>query len=731
MNLFSTFTKRITTLLVVFTSVFSAVAAEYTFASLAEMHADTNLVDGDKVKITGDIIFEYSYQSYFVVADKDGTASCMNNYCYYIGQIIQDQNLKAGDILENYCGEIVISPSGVYRLEPTITTVSGNKTFGDDIVISPKTGSYIVKTTKVTVKDLLDNPALYDGKVVSLDLATTKTIGFNTYLIQGTDTLKGFTISGLNDDAYPAELVIDRALFRIDSNGRTSLCMSQQDFNVTFKSIKSLKATGLTENIEIDLTVQVLKKELYEDKTYLTVYEATGNKLIDCAGLRILLNTENDEDKKIKTGDIINIKTSVAKYKKWIDTGTYFTHSLLTLDAHETSILENKPITYYVIYPDDINALEYFEFLPITIAAELTFTGAENNNHKEKNFAQAQLFVGEEGTIKIYVDITKKPANITDKCYLNGLLEMPLWQEKAMNSYIIPLSEKDFFNNLKEFTTIASVIDEGDPINPIVRYRINSDMTIVGIDSIDAVGEEDRKQNVIFVKDNTGSLMLLGRVTDEFKVGDVITGVEGDYRSLKKSSVTSAGARIFGVASCLVLDSVATFKRGTKATPITPKDVTISELLNDDNLASQVISISDFTYKVVTEVVQTITVERHYIYQNGDSMIVDNSFADIENASSIVAIYYLNDFYSRLLPYKGEISEGDAIDNNFIADNMVFLTNNIIYAEGAEIEVYDTMGRLIIAGSNAVAIENTNYNIFVVKTKYVNGQVYVTKIANR
>ena len=56
---------------------------------------------------------------------------------------------------------------------------------------------------------------------------------------------------------------------------------------------------------------------------------------------------------------------------------------------------------------------------------------------------------------------------------------------------------------------------------------------------------------------------------------------------------------------------------------------------------------------------------------------------------------------------------------------------HVIYAEGAEIEVYDTMGRLIIAGSNAVAIENTNYNIFVVKTKYVNGQVYVTKIANR
>ena len=43
--------------------------------------------------------------------------------------------------------------------------------------------------------------------------------------------------------------------------------------------------------------IATLTKEVYEGKTYLTVFESTGNNLIDCAGLRILLNEETNEDK--------------------------------------------------------------------------------------------------------------------------------------------------------------------------------------------------------------------------------------------------------------------------------------------------------------------------------------------------------------------------------------------------------------------------------------------------
>lgn len=729
MKLFTTLIQRVTALMVVLVMALGLNAADRTFATIADMHADTTLKAGDKVTITEDVVFNYSIQYYFVVSDKNGTASVMNNYCYYINKIVENNSLKAGDVLKNYSGTISINSSGVYRLEPEVITKSGSENFGGDIVIESKSDAYTIKTTKVTIKDLLDNPALYDGKIVSLDMAETKNATFSSYLIQGTDTLKSFTITGLDNDAYPKELAIDRALFRVDMNGNGSLAMTQNDFDVTFKSVKSFKTTSLTENIEIDLTVQVLKKEVYDGKTYLTVFESEGDKLVDCAGLRILLNTENAEDKKIKVGDIVNIKTATAKYQKNSKTGLYFTHSLVTLDTHETSILENRAIAYYVIPPEEIIYLDDFEFLPVTIAAELTFTGKENAAHKDKNFAQAIL--GEE--VKVYVDITKKPANITDKFYLNGLLEIPLWQTKSMNSYIIPLSSDDFFNNVKEFDNISAAIAAGTPINSVVKYKINSDMTIIGIDSIVAVGEEDRNQYVVFVKDATASLMLFGRIDEDFQVGDVVTSVVGEYKSCRNSITTSAGVHVFGVANSLTLDAVV-IESGEKVVPVVPKKVTIAELLNDDNLASQVVLISDFTHKVVTEVIQTITIDRHYIYQDGDSIIVDESFADIEKGESIIAIYYLNDFYSRLLPYVGKLSEDSedvGLDNNFAVDKALFVVDNTICAQGAEIEIYDVMGRMVASGVDFVNVENVKQSVFVVRTKYSDGQVFVTKVANR
>ena len=41
------------------------------------------------------------------------------------------------------------------------------------------------------------------------------------------------------------------------------------------------------------------------------------------------------------------------------------------------------------------------------------------------------------------------------------------------------------------------------------------------------------------------------------------------------------------------------------------------------------------------------------------------------------------------------------------------------------------MGRSLAVGVDAVTIENANQMVFVVRTKYVDGTVFVTKVANR
>jgi hypothetical protein len=140
------------------------------------------------------------------------------------------------------------------------------------------------------------------------------------------------------------------------------------------------------------------------------------------------------------------------------------------------------------------------------------------------------------------------------------------------------------------------------------------------------------------------------------------------------------------------------------------------------------VKLSDFTYKAVEEIVQDETITRHYIYQGSDSMAVAASFAEQEDKSSIVGNYYLNGFYTSIIPVS-EV-ENVAIEN-VLVDDAIFVENHTIHAMGATIEVYDVMGRCVSVGVDAVNIENMNQSVFVVKTKYSEGQTFVTKVIIR
>ena len=152
-------------------------------------------------------------------------------------------------------------------------------------------------------------------------------------------------------------------------------------------------------------------------------------------------------------------------------------------------------------------------------------------------------------------------------------------------------------------------------------------------------------------------------------------------------------------------------------------------MLAIDEYASKLVKLTNFTYKKVEETVQDETVTRHFKYQGADSMAVDASFEWQEDKSEIVGNYYLNGYYTSVIPVV-KVKAPVAVDK-VEADNMLFVADNVIYAQGAEIEVYDLMGRLIVTGDDMVAIENMNQNIFIVKTKYFDGQMFVTKIVNR
>ena len=731
MNLFSTLIQRVTALVVVLVMALGASAADRTFANLAEMNADTTLVDGDKVTIEGDLVLEYIMESFFVLRDKDGVATCVN-YDYYFKEF-QKKRLEG---LEEYPETPPVEPGDVFKKYVATVNYSNNRVelkpsldmdwleFDGFTVDYVGTSDYKPQTTKVTIAELNANPEAYNGKVISMDEAKTVNVGFNAYLVQDNDTLKSFRISGLNTEDYPNTLVINQALCSPKYGGGAKVELTTSDYTVgAFTDIKALKASKMTENIPLNLTAQVVRKEVYEDKTYITIKAGEGHKLVNYSGIRVLLNTENETDKNLKVGDVITLTSQTAQLVAQEKTSLSFTPSLLTLDAHETTIIRNEEVVFLPIASEEISLLSYYEFLPVSLDGFVSLSDAPTAEQQAHNIAPANLTSAYGDLYTILLDVTYLPETGTE-FVVKGIMDVPLWMGSSSKTTIVPVSENCFMASEYEFDNIAAMVEFGEPLTSIVKYRINGTMTITGVETIEAVGDEDQTQHVVFVSDETGSLLLNGSVM--YNVGDAISVVVGYYSDFVPTSVTADGEINFGVARSLRLDTIENKAPISKL--LAPVEVTIAQLLASDDYASKLVKLSDFTYKAVEEIVQDETITRHYIYQGSDSMAVAASFAEQEDKSSIVGNYYLNGFYTSIIPVTK--SENVAVENVAV-DDAIFVENHTIYAIGATIEVYDVVGRCVSVGEDAVVVDNMGQSIFVVKTQYANGDTFVTKVVIR
>ena len=731
MNVFSTLIQRLTALAVVLVMALGVSAADRTFATLAEMNADTTLVDGDKVTIEGDLVLEYIMESFFVLRDKDGVATCVN-YDYYFKEF-QKKRLEG---LDEYPEIPPVEPGDVFKKYVATVNYNNNRVelkpsldmdlleFDGFTVDYVGTSDYKLQTTKVTIAELNANPEAYNGKVISMDEAKTVNVGFNAYLVQDNDTLKSFRISGLNTEDYPNTLVINQALCSPKYGGGAKIELTTADYTVgAFSEIKALKASKMTENIPLNLTAQVVRKEVYNEKTYITIKCGEGSKLVNYSGIRVLLNEENETDKNLKVGDIINLTSQTAQLVAQEKTSLSFTPSLLTLDAHETTIIRNEEVVFLPIASEEISLLRYYEFLPVSLDGFVSLSDAPTAEQQAHNIAPANLTSAYGDLYTILLDVTYLPETGTE-FVVKGIMDVPLWMGSSSKTTIVPVSENCFMASEYEFDNIAAMVEFGEPLTSIVKYRINGTMTITGVETIEAVGDEDQTQHVVFVSDETGSLLLNGSVM--YNVGDAISAVVGYYSDFVPTSVTADGEINFGVARSLRLDAIENKAPISKL--LAPVEVTIAQLLASDDYASKLVKLSDFTYKAVEEIVQDETITRHYIYQGSDSMAVAASFAEQEDKSSIVGNYYLNGFYTSIIPVtKSEIV---AVENVAV-DDAIFVENHTIYAIGATIEVYDVVGRCVSVGEDAVVVDNMGQSIFVVKTQYANGDTFVTKVVIR
>ena len=299
---------------------------------------------------------------------------------------------------------------------------------------------------------------------------------------------------------------------------------------------------------------------------------------------------------------------------------------------------------------------------------------------------------------------------------------------------LMPRSKNDFLNEVMAFNNIADLKAAGRTPSHAISYKLTGPLAITGFTSEKF---EDAKATFykIFVQDGTGAIQLnhqSAELQKRYKVGDVITNVVGYYMS-GGHSVKNDNVAYFASAPAIDIQAglIASSEEQYVAKPV---EVSLANL--NDSYASQLVTIKNITYEPSSFVVLNgDTLSKPMIYQKNSWAIVSDKFEYEAEMGSVTGVYYLYGVMTQILPRTQSDIVVEGYDPNYVsleniqADSNLFISDNTIYADGAMIEVYDIMGRLVVKGLNMIHLANNNH-IVIVKTIYNNSQ-FVTKLVNR
>ena len=242
---------------------------------------------------------------------------------------------------------------------------------------------------------------------------------------------------------------------------------------------------------------------------------------------------------------------------------------------------------------------------------------------------------------------------------------------------------------------------------------------------------------MIFVQDATGYLQFnhnSKKVQNELKIGDVITGATGFYVGFGVSSYyTEDFGYVFATAPTLEVDA-SSIVASDKQYIAKPVEITLAEL--NDSYASQLVTIKNVTYQKEVVILSTEDKELPIIRQGKAWTILSDDYKYAAEMGSVTGVYFLYSKMTEIIPRSQEdiVVEGyqKPVDvENIVVDNNLFVQNNIVYAEGATIEVYDVMGRMIAEGIDVVDVANVGSSVIIVKTTYFGNTQFITKLVNR
>ncbi len=729
--------KKITKLFVVCAMMLSALFASAEAVQVATI-ADAKKLDSyTDIVFTGELTLQYVAHStaginYFAV-DSNNEYIRLRSY-YWSGLIGSENQLYIGNTIK-ISGEIQF-----------VNDDNSCATFDldqEDLASIEITGlGYRNVPTIVTIEDLKnDTEKVYNANFVSIEGAKVESIvdflisPFPINKIIVGDNSIDFTMEDIIT-AYPAKANI---FGYVDyENGQPKLYIPQFDGFVNptaFDDISGMKLfDGQLGYDDVDFISRVLITDVQDtDTTY--VYRVQKNDLLgNVAAMQIIVPKSLNLAYQVGDSVAFDIKGHYvsAIYEEKPNALDKMATALFTAKSDNASTIISKghsirPISLSTLFDDNAEGWTKYDNCLVTTAKCKVITTADIEAINCVALRWPNVLTSQYDTVlipKSYYVEAGSPAEAIVCGFVGGY-------EYEGESYtaIIPRSKDDFLEDLMEFDNIAAMKVAGTTPSRDISYKLNSPMAVTGFSS---VTDNGYTVYMIFVQDSTGYIQLnhtSKQYQNSLKIGDVITGATGFYSGFGGGSYYSEEyGYIFATAPSFEVEPTTIVTSDKQYTAV-PVEITLEEL--NDSYASQLITIKDVKYKQDSIFISTERTYLPFIYSGDDWMIVSDDYQYGEDITSITGVYFLYSKLTCLIPRSQEdiVAPGVGFEE-VIVDNNIFVSNNILYAEGAQIAIYDVMGRLLIEGSDAVSVANLGNSVIVVRTTYGDSQ-FVTKMVNR
>ncbi len=706
----------------------SAATEVATIAGLKSLESDS------KVVFTGELTLQY-------VSIKEGGSDyyafdANNDFirirCYNWAALLETTPLEKGDKIK-IAAEVtyVNDTENCLTLDLTTAAVKTITVEGSAALKSPEV---------VTIAELKnDVEKNYSAKFVKLQgVSIESVVDFNispfpiNKIVYGEDAID-YSVD-LIETTFPS--VADVSGFVYYKNGNPALFIPQSEGYVkasaynTVAGLKMMEGDGVYDNIAFNGKVLITDVREFGDNI---VYVAQGN---NASGQPVAVEmlVAKSENTVCAVGDsvLFDVEGSYRPVSYKVAALDKLISARFTIEkVNEISVLSNNHNVNFISFNDVFTEngwIKYDNCLVITpkgeVVVEDRFTSIGCVGLKIKNDV-----LGKYDTIPI-VDTYYKEAGNLNSFVLRGFVCG--WEVKGESyAVLLPRSKADFLKDLVEFEDIASMKEAGKSPSIDISYKVKSDMVITGFAS--------EKFDVgtfyhIFAQDASGAIQLnhqSAEMQKKYKVGDVITNVMGYYTTGGRSYVKDNSVYY---ASAPSLD-VKSMDKSDKEYEAKPIEVSLANL--DDSYASKLITIKNVTYNSTNKVMLNgEEVEKTTINQGKNWVIVTDEYEYAAEMGSVTGVYYLSGVLTKLIPR----SQADIVVagyqkpvavENVSVDNNLFVQNNVVYADGARIEVYDVMGRLAAMGDNFVVLSALNSSIIIVRTEYVNKTQFITKMVNK